>query len=77
MQDLPWVRDYEVAPFTHYRADMFRLFKMRERRSNQKWYCALFTGFTNQAFHIERGVICNGQWFIYPNSENIYWEKGT
>ena len=33
-KDLLTVRGYEVAHFMHYRSDMFRLFKMRERKSD-------------------------------------------
>ena len=53
MEDLPTVRGYEAAPFTHYRADMFMLFNNMRKRSDHEWYCALFTGFTSQAVHIE------------------------
>ena len=53
MSDLPKERCCEAAPFTHCGVDMFGPFIVRERRSNLKRYCALFTCFASRAVHIE------------------------
>ena len=53
MSDLPKERCCEAAPFTHCGVDMFGPFIIRERRSNLKRYCALFTCFASRAVHIE------------------------
>ena len=44
---------HEAAPFTHCGVDMFGPFTIRERRSDLKQYCALFTCFASRAVHIE------------------------
>ena len=53
MSDLPKERCCEAAPFTHCGVDMFGPFIIRERKSNLKRYCALFTCFASRAVHIE------------------------
>ena len=53
MSDLPKERCCEAALFTHCGVDMFGPFIIRERRSNLKQYCALFTCFASRAVHIE------------------------
>ena len=50
MADLPKVRCLQVPPFTHWVVDMFGPYTIRERRSDLKRYCALFT---SRAVHIE------------------------
>ena len=53
MVDLPKVRCLEVPPFTHCGVDMFGTNTIREKRSDLKRYCALFTCFASRAVHIE------------------------
>ena len=53
MADLPKVRCLELPPFTHCGVDMFGTYTIRERRSDLRRYCALFTCFANRAVHIE------------------------
>ena len=53
MADLPKDRCIEAPPFTHCGVDMFGPFVIRERRSDLKQYCALFTCFASRAVHIE------------------------
>ena len=53
MSDLPKERCCEAAPFTHCGVDMFGTFIVRERRSNLKRCCALFTCFASRVVHIE------------------------
>ena len=55
MADLPKDRCIEAPPFTHCGVDMFGPFVTRERRSDLKRYCALFTYiyFASRAVHIE------------------------
>ena len=53
MSDLPKERCCEAAPFTHCGVGMFGPFTIRERRSDPKRYCALFTCFASRAVHIE------------------------
>ena len=53
MSDLPKERCYEAAPFTHCSVDMFGPSIIRERMSNLKQYCALFTCFATREVHIE------------------------
>ena len=48
MTDLPKDRCIEAPPFTHYGGNMFEPFVIRERRSDLKRYCALFTCFANR-----------------------------
>ena len=50
---LPKEKCCEAAPFTHYGVDMFEPFIIRQRRSNLKRYCALFTCFASRSVHIE------------------------
>ena len=52
MADVLKERSTEAPPFTHCGMDMFRRFVIRERRSEMKQYCALFTCFASRAFHI-------------------------
>ena len=53
MEDLPKDRCIEAPPFTRYGVDTFEPFVIRERRSDLKRYCALFTCFASSAVHIE------------------------
>ena len=53
MSDLSNERCCEAAPFTHCGVAMSGLFTIRERRSNLKRYCGLFTFFVNTAVHNE------------------------
>ena len=53
MSDLPKKRCCEAVPFRHCGVDMFGSFIIREKRSNLKRYCALFTCFASRAVHIE------------------------
>ena len=53
MAHLPRVSRLEVPPFTHYGVDMFGPYTIRERRSDLKRYCALFTCFASRAVHTE------------------------
>ena len=53
MADLPEVRCLEVSPFTHCGVDMFGPYTIRERQSDLKRYCVLFTCFVSRAVHIE------------------------
>ena len=53
MVDLPKVRCLEVPPLTHCGVDMFGPYTIRERRSDLKRYCALFTCFASRAVHSE------------------------
>ena len=53
MADLPKVRCLEVPPFTHCEIDMFGLYAIKERKSDLKRYCALFTCFASRAVHIK------------------------
>ena len=50
---LPKEKCCEAAPFTHYGVDMFEPFIIRQRRSNLKRCCALFTCFASRSVHIE------------------------
>ena len=50
---LPKEKCCEAAPFTHYDVDMFEPFIIRQRRSNLKRCCALFTCFASRSVHIE------------------------
>ena len=50
---LPKEKCCEAAPFTHYGVDMFEPFIIRQRRSNLKRCCALFTCFASRSVHTE------------------------
>ena len=50
---LPKEKCCEAAPFTHHGVDMFEPFIIRQRRSNLKRYCDLFTCFASRSVHIE------------------------
>ena len=53
MADLSEVRCLEVPPFPHCGVDMFGSYTIRERQSDLKRYCAVFTCFTSREVHIE------------------------
>ena len=53
MSDLPKERYCEATAFPHCGVDMFGPFIIRDRRSNLKRYCTLFTCFASRAVHIE------------------------
>ena len=64
MPDFPKERCCEAAPFTHCGVDMFGPFTIRERRSDFKRYCALFTCFASRAVHIEVTCTMETDFFI-------------
>ena len=53
MADLPKDRCIEAPPYTLCGVDIFGPFVIRERRSDLKSYCALFTCFVSRAVYIE------------------------
>ena len=53
MAELPKDRRIEGPPFTHCGVDMFGPFVIRERRSDLKQYCDVFTCFASRAVHVE------------------------
>ena len=66
MADLPKVRCLEVPPFTHCGVDMFGPYKVRERRSDLKRYCTLFTCFASRAVHIEVTTVLRTDYLSRP-----------
>ena len=64
ISDLLKERYCEAAPFTHYGVDMFASFTIRDRRSNHKQYCPLFTCFVSRAVHIEVNCTMETDFFI-------------
>ena len=64
MSDLSKERCCEAAPFTHCGVAMSGPFTIRERRSNLKQYCGLFTFFVNRAVHIETTCTMETDFFI-------------
>ena len=53
MANLPSSRLMEVPPFTYCRVDMFGPFIIKQRRSEAKWYGAMFTCMNSRAVQIE------------------------
>ena len=70
MADLPKDKCIEAPPFTHCRVDIPGPFTIRERRSDLKRHCALFTCFASRAVHIEVANAMDADSFI--QSEKIY-----
>ena len=73
MADLPKVRRLEVPPFTHCGVHMFGLYTVRERRSDLKRRCALFTCFGSRAVYIKVTNALETD-FIYPCLKKIHFK---